>query len=410
MPPPVTGTTFLRTIDLFQQLPEAELRKISRLLKVRRVGAGHVLFRQDGRADSFYIIAQGRVKISTTDRTGHERVLAFLGAGEFFGETAILGGALWPVTATASTDATVLRLSKEHLDRLLAGSADMMRKVLQVIAQRRGAAEQRLIQEASAAADGARGLVTVAFSPRGGSGTTTIAVNLAIALAQQTPDRVALVDLSLPFGHAAVLLDVSPRTSLAATPPSALRQFDGDSLDRFLTTHGQSSLKILTGVLRPEDGELLTSEHVRALVEVLKKNFVHVVVDAARGFADANLAAVELADAVLLVCTPERRAVDALRECQRIFADVLGLPRERLAYVLNRPSPYEGLSAGDVERALGVRLAGEVPFGGEVPARAALEGQAAVMKWPGNAASKAIVGLAAQRDRALQEARALAAP
>ena len=91
------------------------------------------------------------------------------------------------------------------------------------------------------------------------------ATNLAVALAQLTPDRVAAVDLDLLFGHVAMLLDLVPRTSLAAITPAAIRDLDRDSLAYYLAKHAESSLRVLAGTMRPEDSELVTGEHVRAM-------------------------------------------------------------------------------------------------------------------------------------------------
>ena len=96
----------------------------------------------------------------------------------------------------------------------------------------------------------------------------------------------------------------------------------------------------MAGALRPEDSELVSGEHVRAIIEQLRRQFVHVVVDAGSRFAETALAALEMADRVLVVSTPEPLAIDATCQSQRVIHDLLGVPHERITYVLNRPSPY----------------------------------------------------------------------
>jgi pilus assembly protein CpaE len=204
------------------------------------------------------------------------------------------------------------------------------------------------------------------------------------------------------------MLDVQPRTSLAAISPAALRQIDRESFGYYLVTHADSSLRLMAGTLRPEESELVSAEHVRALIEVLKRQFVHVILDVSSRFSDAVLAAFELADQVLMVCTPDAAAVHDVRQCQRVLDELLHFPRGRIQYVLNQVSPYRSISPENVVQLLGAEFVAEVPFGGEEPARAALEGRPLVMKQPGNPASKAIKGLAQRVDRAAREALALA--
>ena len=91
----------LRSMDLFADLPDEELAKIARLLKEHKIAENEVIFAQDDTGDGLYIILQGRVRIASTDHFGRERVLAFYGPGEFFGDMAVLTGGLRSATASA---------------------------------------------------------------------------------------------------------------------------------------------------------------------------------------------------------------------------------------------------------------------------------------------------------------------
>jgi len=397
----------LRQAELFARLPDTELNKVSRLLKERRLAHGQVLFRQGDAADALYLVVQGRVRVSALDPSGQEKVFAFLGAGDVIGEMGLLTNEPRSATAVAATDSRLLQLRKEDFDRVLANNVEIMRALLQVVSQRRAATHRRAVEEAAGAAR-AKGLVTVVFSPRGGAGTTTIATNLAVALAQRAPDQVVLADLNVLFGHAGVLLNLMPRTSLASLSVNALRQLDRESLEFYLTPHTETALRLLTGAMRPEEGELVTGEHVRLVLELLRQHFVHVVVDIGRSFSEVNLTAIEVADLTLLVCTPEQLAVRAARECQRILGEALNVTPQRLGYVLNHPLPYKAMNKNQVEEILGVPLYIEIPFGGDVPTRASLEGQPLLARWPGSPVSKALGELAAMLNQRANEALALA--
>src|SRR5918911_1517091 len=397
----------LRKIDLFADLSAGELATVGRLLKEQKFAENQPIFAQGDRGDSLYIVTQGRVRIASTDHHGREKVLAFYGPGEFFGDMSMLSGAPRSASARATTPVQVLQLRKADFERLSAANVGLMQHMLQVMVQRQTAMNTRVSQEASATAGDANGLVTVVFSPRGGSGKTTVATNLAVALAEATPDRVAMVDLDLLFGHVPMLLDLAPRTALASITPGAIRGLDRESFAYYLAKHAESSLRVLVGTLRPEESELVTGEHVRAVLELLRRQFVHVVVDAGSRFSEPCLAAIESAERVLVVCTPEPVTLRDTRECQRVLRDLLNYPLTQVSYVLNRPLPYASLSADQVRSELGVDLLGDVPFGGEDVCKASLEGLPLVMKRSSNSASKALRNLARHIDRQAQELLAL---
>ena len=398
----------LRSMDLFGELAEPELSKIARLLKEHRVSENEVIFNQGDPGDGLYIVLQGRVRIATSDSFGRERVLAFYGPGEFFGDMAVLTGAPRSATATASANVRLLQLRKDDFDVLVATNVGVMRAMMRVMVERQAALNTRLTQEVGATQGDVRGQVTVLFSPRGGAGQTVLATNLAVALAQLTPDRVVAVDLDLLFGHMALLLDLVPRTGLAAITPAAVRALDRDSLAYYLTKHPESSLRVMAGTLRPEESELVTGEHVRAIIEQLRRQFVHIVVDAGSRFSEPCLAAIEAADQVIVVTTPEASAARATQETQRVLRDLLGVPEERVRFVQNQPGPYGKLSSSDLAEVVGSQRVSEVPFGGEDVTRASLNGFPLVMSRSGNPTSKAIVNLARDLEQSGRELLALA--
>jgi CRP-like cAMP-binding protein len=398
----------LQSMEPFAEIDESSLAKIARLLREQKFAENELIFNQDEPGDSMYIILAGRVRIATTDHFGRERVLAFYGPGEFFGDMAVLSGAPRSASAGASTDVRLLQLRKDDFDALVANNVGIMRGMLRVMVERQTAMNTRLTQEVGATHGDVRGQVTVVFSPVGGVGQTVLTTNLAVALAQISPDRVVVVDLDLLFGHVAILLDLLPRTGLAGITPAAIRGLDRDSLAYYLMRHDESSLRVLSGTLRPEESELVTGEHIRAIIELLRKQFVHVVVDAGSRFNEPCLAALELADEVLVVTTPEPGSVHATREAQRVLRDLLGVSVERTRVLENQANPYAKLSRGELVQQLGTDRVLEVPYGGEDVTRASLNGFPVVMSRSGNPLSKAIQGLADDLDRSGKELLALA--
>jgi CRP-like cAMP-binding protein len=397
----------LRSMDLFAELADAELAKIARLLKEHKVSENDVIFNQGDTGDGLFIVLHGRVRIATSDHLGRERVLAFYGPGEFFGDMAVLTGAPRSATASASTDVRLLQLRKDDFDLLVTNSVGIMRAMMRVMVERQAALNTRLTQEVGATHGDVRGQVSVIFSPMGGAGQTILATNLAVALAELTPDRVVAVDLDLLFGHIAMLLDLVPRTALSAISPAAIRALDRDSLAYYLTKHSESSLRVLTGTLKPEDSELVTGEHVRAIIEQLRRQFVHVVIDAGSRFSEPCLAALEAGDQVIVVTPPGANAAHAARESQRVLRDLLAVPSERVRFVQNQPTPYGRLDAEELGEVLGTNRILTVPFGGEEVSKASLTGFPLVMSRSANPTSKAIVGLARELDQSGRELLAL---
>jgi pilus assembly protein CpaE len=128
-----------------------------------------------------------------------------------------------------------------------------------------------------------------------------------------------------------------------------------------------------------------------------------------RSFSEVNLAAIEVSDNILIVCTPDRVGIRAVTESQRIFRELLKLPGDPLQYVLNHPAPYTLMAPEELEQALQARFVGTIPFGGDAPARAALEGRPIVTRWPSSVVSKAILSMAMRVEQQAREAFALAA-
>ncbi|MBV9133736.1 MAG: hypothetical protein JO318_13625, partial [Chloroflexi bacterium] len=320
----------------------------------------------------------------------------------------VLTGAPRSASAGASTDVRLLQLRKEDFDLLASTNVGIMRGMMRVMVERQAALNTRLTQEVGATSGDVRGQVTVVFAPQGGAGQTVLLTNLAVALAQLTPDRVVAVDLDLLFGHVAMLLDLVPRTGLAAITPAAIRNLDRDSLAYYLTKHAESSLAVLSGTLRPEDSELVTGEHVRAMMDQLRRHFVQVVVDAGSRFSEPCLAAIETADQVLVVVTPGPGGVRAACEAQRVLRDLLGLPSERVRFVLNQPTPYGRPSVEDLAETLGGEATiVEVPFGGEEVSKAGLNGLPLVMSRGGNPMARAVIEVARGLDQSGRELVAL---
>jgi pilus assembly protein CpaE len=271
-----------------------------------------------------------------------------------------------------------------------------MREMMRIISLRQAQTNVRLTRErsdedsAEAGAGGGRnGKVYTVFSPRGGSGKTTFAVNLAVSMAQTHPDDVTLVDLSLTWGHCALVLNLVPKASIASMSSDAAARLDREGLNYYLVPHA-STLKVLAGSSRPEEGEAVTADHVKSILDLLKRLNSVVVVDTGGTFSEATIAAIENSDRIIVLCTPELTTLRDIRECQRIFSDLIRVPKEKLYYVMNQTFPNKPIQTDQFQQALEQEMHAEIPYGGDVPAKASVRGEAFTQTQPGQAISKAI--------------------
>src|SRR5919201_5846385 len=372
-------TDLLRTMDIFETLASEEVETIAQLLRERRLAEGEALCRQGEPGDALFIVTGGRIRLVTVDLSGNEKVLTHFTVSQFFGEMSLLTGAPRSATATAETDSQVLVLAKGDFDTLLATHPQIMREMLKVVSQRTLQTNQQLLaDEPGSSVTVGSGKVVAVFSPRGGSGKTTVAVNLAVRQAYEQPERAALPDLSLTFGHAAALLGLEPETSLAAVPAESLSDFDRRTLGRYLTEH-PTGLQVLVSGTRPEEGEVVTAAHVRAALATMKRQFSATFVDCGSSFDEPTIAALEMADRILVVCTPELNTLRDVRESVRVFGEIIHLENRRISFVFNHNQPFAVLGREQFESTLEQPMTYELPHAGETAYKAANRGEPLVL-------------------------------
>jgi len=212
---------------------------------------------------------------------------------------------------------------------------------------------------------GGSAVVTAVYSPKGGAGATTVATALAVALSESHAGRVGIVDLDLRFGGVGIALDLRAQNTIVdvLARPGPL---DGAIVDDIFVTHG-SGVKVL---LAPETlglADAVSPEAIGRLVQALRPHFDHLVLDLPTSFDDVAMAALRVADHVLLVTTPE---LPALRDLQRAMTAAPDLRNGRSHVVLNRWPSRAGVPLADVERALGRKVALSLPSEGAAVTRA----------------------------------------
>ncbi len=205
-----------------------------------------------------------------------------------------------------------------------------------------------------------RGKVITLFSLRGGAGVTSLAVNLAAALAQLWQVEVPLLDLALESGHTALMLDLRPKYTLADLARKTLDDVEFGLLEGYLADH-ESGVRVLAAPKSAEEAGLVTPSLVEKVLSLLRGRFEYVVVDTPSAFSEITLAMLDMSDLIILVVTPEIAGVKVTVNTLDIFAS-LGYPGERLLAVVNHNMPKGALATENIEASLRVQLMDGVPW------------------------------------------------
>jgi pilus assembly protein CpaE len=245
-------------------------------------------------------------------------------------------------------------------------------------------AGRRLAMETSGAAK--RGRIVTVFSPKGGTGKTVTATNLATAVAKHGQKRTLLLDLDLQFGDAAIMLGLEPEKTIhdLVVAPGEL---DSEKLAGYTTRHS-SGLDVLPAPLRPEDAELVTESKLSRLLEVARSSYEVIVVDTSPFFHGPMLATLDRTDDLLMLCGLDVPTLKNVRISLQTL-ELLSFPAGRIKFLLNRANSKVGMKKKEVEGALGVKIDFEVPSDRAVPL-AVNRGVPAVLGDAGAEFSKAI--------------------
>lgn len=195
----------------------------------------------------------------------------------------------------------------------------------------------RRSQTAAPAASTVRNSKVIVFlHGKGGTGTTTLAVNLAVALQTGGAYKAAILDLNLEFPNAAMFLDLKPERALADLGDNVVADMDDTDFGKYLTEHS-SGVKLLTASERPETAELVQLPMVQQSIDRLRAHADYVIIDTPATFSQLTLAAVDLSDIAVVVTAANLPSLKAALDCMFVLAK-LQFPRERTLIVLNRTS------------------------------------------------------------------------
>jgi pilus assembly protein CpaE len=206
-------------------------------------------------------------------------------------------------------------------------------------------------------------IITV-FAAKGGCGKTTLATNIAVALAAGGARRVGLLDLDLAFGDVAIMLQLVPERSIADAVGLG-DQLDETSVRALLTPYGPG-LDTLLAPAGPAEAERVSQGLVADILRLARGMFDFLVVDTPPQFTDHVLTALDASAVHVLLTTPDIPALKNLRITLDTF-DLLELPKHSRLVVLNRSDAKVGLEISDAEEAVGMEAAVQIPSSREIP-------------------------------------------
>ena len=208
-----------------------------------------------------------------------------------------------------------------------------------------------------------RGEVFVVFGSKGGSGRTTLALNLAVALKRVTQTRVCIVDCDLQFGDVGLMLNLHEQLNicdLISEPPP----WTSAQVSQYVISHQAAAIDVLLGPPKPEYAETVEVEHVEEAIKLLQENYDYVIVDTSPQFRSLELAILDMSALIFVLLTPEMSSI----KCNKLCLDLLlslNYDKEKIKVVLNKGYPtMGGIGIDEVQRALQLEVESIIPSAG----------------------------------------------
>ena len=209
-----------------------------------------------------------------------------------------------------------------------------------------------------------KGEVFTVFGTKGGSGRTTLALNLAVALKRVTQTRVCIVDCDLQFGDVGLMLNLHEQINLCdliSEPPP----WTSAQVAQYVISHNAAGIDVLLGPPKPEYAETVEVEHVEQAIKLLQENYDYIIVDTSPQFRSLELAILDMSALIFVLLTPEMSSI----KCNKLCLDLLlslNYDTEKIKVVLNKGFPtMGGIGIDEVQRALQLEVESIIPSAGK---------------------------------------------
>ena len=220
--------------------------------------------------------------------------------------------------------------------------------------------------------------IVAVHSLRGGVGTTSVAVNLALAFNQIWAKSTLLVDAVLSAGQVAMMLNAKPRFTWEDFADIETKNIDDDLIDNIASKHS-SGLSFIAAPRSPIALDTFSDEFWQIVLSKLAKQYEFIVIDAAHDFADITIQMLNAASSIVLALAPEMSSLRAAMSAMDIY-DKLGFPPERIRLLLNSNSSITGIRQAQIEKVLGHPIDFIIPYEPDEVIRAVNFGEPFLLK------------------------------
>ncbi len=379
----------LEMSPVFGELADGPLRALARRMRVVGLPALDKLNVGTERGDAVVFLASGLIEQTLTDASGKVLLTRRRLPGDLLILPVHRAGDRFVTSIDALTNSVLLTLDRDSLVQGLGAEVEKVAVALdQLWGQELAAIDAAQAQIASRTS----APIVAFFSAKGGSGATTLAVNTAAVLAKTYPRQVLLIDLSAPFGHAALFADLIATGSIASAAKAAHDDFE-KVLRQHIVYH-RSGMGVLPGTLRPEEVDLMTGDLTGRVLDIVVSWQRVILVDLGTSLGEAALAVIERAECLVVVVPPEIAAMTDARRSLAVFRDIMNVPDNRIELVLNQRVPHPPLDRAAIESILGRKMSVIVGFDDSRPEDATLAGGLVLQRDNSSLVSRGAIDLA----------------
>jgi pilus assembly protein CpaE len=224
------------------------------------------------------------------------------------------------------------------------------------------------------------GYLIAVHSLRGGTGSSTLAVNLGMGLYSLWRETSMVLDLTMTAGQVALMLNMTLRRTWADIAPYTGGDLDMDIMSSIIGSH-ESGLHFIAAPTFPSDAEMIRGETLGAALGLIKDHYHYIVADLPHDFSEPAIQALDMADLILMVATPDMASIRAMTAALDTYKK-LGYSKEKIRFVLNATFPYSSLKRDKIEAAIGIPMLATIPYVQDVLVDAINLGQPPVYQKP----------------------------
>lgn len=232
---------------------------------------------------------------------------------------------------------------------------------------------------------GEQALMIAVHSLRGGTGSSTLAVNLAASLYSLWREPTILLDLTMTAGQVALMLNMTLKRTWADIAHYSDHDLESDVLSSIIGGH-ESGMHFIAAPTFPSEAETLRSETLGAALHLIKSQYEYVVSDLPHDFSEPAIQALDVADVILMVASPDMASIRAVTAALDTY-DKLGYYQDKIKLVLSAPFPHSSLTKDKIENALKMTALATIPYVQDLFVDAINLGQPPVLERPNESVS-----------------------